>query len=130
MAAIKCKVPVLRDAVRHFGVANHAHIIPISGAESDEEVPRSLLLPQKWAAELVDAHMLPGEFLEFVRNKTKTWSDADQDGAKFLTTWALAACGATNKTAGGKGASQLGLPLADFDLVTDTFDEWTEARLV
>ena len=73
--------------------------------------------------------MLPGEFLQFVSDKIKNWTIEQQEDAKFLSTWALAACCATNKY-GDKGSSQLGLPLVDFDLGTDTFDKWADSRLI
>jgi len=43
--------------------------------------------------------------------------------------WELAACG-TSKKSGSKNASQLGLPLTDFDQTSENFDDWAEARLV
>lgn len=71
LASIKCKVSLLGSAVRYFGTARYKHIIPIGGSVFEEEVPRSLLIPQKWATELVDTPMLPREFLKFVSDKTK-----------------------------------------------------------
>jgi len=48
---------------------------------------------------------------------------------KIFSDWALAACGASNKV-GSNNASQLGLPLTDFDQTSENFDDWAEARLV
>ena len=95
LASLKCRVPLLGSAIAHFGIPNHNHIIPIGGLELEEEVPRALLLPHKWAAELLGSPMLPGEFLQFISDKLKKWSSEEREDAKFLTTWALAACGAT-----------------------------------
>jgi len=64
-------VPLLDSAVRHFDAPNHTNIIPIVGSEIDEEVPRSLFIPHTVAAELVDAHMLPWEFLKCISDKVK-----------------------------------------------------------
>ena len=88
-----------------------------------------VLLPPKWAAELVDKHPLPDDFLVFVMDTTSNWEVADQASAKYLVDWALAVCGASNKV-GSKNASQLGLPLTDFDQTSEFFDDWAEAQLV
>ena len=115
-------------ANRHHAKAGRTNIIPIDDSAIDVEIPRSLLIPHKWAAELVDKHCLPAEFLNFIVDKLKGWTKVEQENNKFLITWALAACGATNKTS-SKNVSQLGTPLADFDLISDKFDNWTKARL-
>ena len=129
LTAVKCKVHLMDTAKTHYNTEGNPNIIPLDGSEIEEEVPRPLLIPHKWAAELVDKHYLPSEFLNFVIEKMEDWSDVEQENNKFLTTWALAACGATNRTS-QKFVSQLGSPLADFDLITDVFDEWTDARLI
>ena len=73
--------------------------------------------------------MLPGEFLTFISDKIKNWTNEEREDAKFLTTWALSACGATHKTGAGKSTSQLGHPLGEFDLGGEEFDDWADARL-
>jgi len=61
--------------------------------------------------------------------KTSGWNVLDQESAKYLIDWALAACCSVNKSNGSR-SSQLGLPIADFDQFTDNFNDWVEARLV
>jgi len=80
----------------------------------DDVTYRSIILPPKWAADLIETYPLPGEFLEFILKKTSSWDAPDQDSAKYLVDWALEACGAVN-ISGDKGASQLGLTITDFD---------------
>ena len=99
------------------------------GSEVDDEIYQSVLLPPKWAAELVNKHPLPGEFLALIMDATSSWNVTDQASAKYLVDWALATCGASNK-AGSKNASQFGLLLTNFDQTSENFDNWAEVRLV
>lgn len=125
---VKCKVYLLGVATHHYEQLG-TYIIPPDGTELEEVLYRSVLIPPKWAAELVYKHPLPGVFLDFVIDNIKTWDVVAQDSAKFLMDWALAACGAVNAK-GGKLVSQLGAPVADYDQTTEKFDDWTEARLI
>ena len=45
-----------------------------------------------------------------------------------MVNWALAVCGAVNKTL-GKGTSQLGIPIPNLDLVTNIFEDWVDSRI-
>ena len=47
---------------------------------------------------------------DFVADKFKNWTDDEKENNKFVMTWALAACGAANKST-LKNVSQLGTPL-------------------
>ena len=71
LSSVKCKVHPLGVALRHFAAGDHTSIIPIDGTEVEQEVSRSVLLPLKWAAALVDLHQVPKEFLEFILEKNK-----------------------------------------------------------
>ena len=76
----------------------------------------------------MDLHPTPPVFLEFIVDKTKGWSATNKAAATYITEWALAACGAPNEKS--KGESQLGVVLSDFNLMTEIFDDWMEARLI
>ena len=128
LTSVKCKVPLLDVVERHYGQDTHSTIIEPDGSDVPMELTRSLLIPTKWAAELVDVHPSPWEFLEFMRDKTNSWSATEQQAADFIFDWARAACGAANKST--KSSSQLGIDVPDFDRVNDNFDDWAEHRLV
>ena len=129
VTSLACKVPLLATAIQHLQTDGHSDIIPLDGSEVDKDIARSLLLPTKWAAELVDLHLLPGHFLEFVVKKIERWNDADKATARFAIDWALAACSPSSLST-SNSKSHLGIELGDFDLRTDGFDEWAEARLL
>jgi len=54
---------------QHYEKDSHSSIIPLVVLEIDEEVPRSIFIPHKWVAELVDKHCLLAEFLHYVVDK-------------------------------------------------------------
>lgn len=70
-----------------------------------------------------------GEFLRIYRKKVEKWNDQDKGSASFAVDWALAVCSASTQ-GNGSCKLRLGIELGDFDLRTDTFDDWAEAWLV
>lgn len=123
------KVLLLGVAIQHYASEGHTNIMLIDGSELDMDIAWSLLLPTKWAAELVDLHLLPGNFFDFIVKKIEWWNDREKATARFAMDWALAACSASTQ-GNSNSKSRLGIELGDFDLQTDTFDDWVEAWLV
>ena len=62
LVVLNYKVHLSDTALRHHANDKCFKIIPQHGSEINEDVPRSLLTPHKWAADLVDEHYLPAEF--------------------------------------------------------------------
>jgi len=86
LAVVNCKVHLLDAASRYCASDECSNITPQHGSEINEDVPRLLLIPHKWPAELMDEHYLPAEFLDFVVDKLKDWTDVDQENNKFVMT--------------------------------------------
>ena len=122
---IRCQKPQFDSVTRHFSREGASIIMPIRDTDTLRLIGRSVLLPIKWAAELLDLHLHPHQFLKFIVDKTVGWTGREE---KYLIDWARAACTAQNKTNGYK-SSQLGCSLLDIDVADEAFEEWSEARL-
>ena len=89
---------------------------------------RTVIIALKCAAEMMEKHPYPSEFLEFIFKKTVGCPDAENKLSDYLITWAVAACHTTNQKS-RKTLSQVRLQLPDMDMVNDSIDNWAEARL-
>ena len=61
--------------------------MPIRDTDTLRLIGRSVLLPIKWAAELLDLHLHPHQFLKFIVDKTVGWTGREE---KYLIDWARA----------------------------------------
>ena len=86
-----------------------------------------VLIPVGWAAEIIDSHMQPHDFIEFVMDKCEKW-EGEEIFEEYLTDWAMAACVAGNKSNLTK-TSQMGTPLLDIDVSNEAFGDWSDARI-
>ena len=124
----KAQVRTEQEIREHYAQDGASGIVPIDDTEGDRDTTRMVMIPMKWAAELVDKNATPHAFLSFVEHKTKEWDVDDGEYQTYLVNWAMAACLATNKN-NGKSTSQLSSPLLDIDSSNDALEAWTEACL-
>jgi len=125
---VKAKTKTGEDMNAYFGVDDHTPIIPIDDMEGDQEFTRLVMIPQKWAADIIDRNPTPYAFFNYVHNHTKDWDADAGEYHDYLLAWAVAACTADNKTT-GKTRSQLHTPLIGIDGCTDALEEWADAHL-
>jgi len=128
MTSIKVKVRPLMEVVTYYANDTAPTIMPINDKEEEREVSRSVVIPIKWAGEIVDTHLTPGFFLAFIINKTVDWSHSEGRKLNFVVEWASAACIARNKTTATR-VSQLAIALNDVDNINTPFVEWAKSRL-
>ena len=67
----KCRVNSLESAQTHYR-NDRENIIPIDDSEEIANIVRLDLISIKRAGELIDRHLLPNEFLDFVLDKKRS----------------------------------------------------------
>ena len=68
-----------------------AMVMPVDDTEEETIIPSAVMLPLKWAAEMIEKHPYPNEFLELIFKKTVGWLDAENKLADYLITWSVTA---------------------------------------
>ena len=87
-----------------------------------------VLIPLKWAAELVGRDMHPWYFASFLLEKVKECSDKEAETYSYTMDWVVTEYTVFNKTS-DKETSQVGLHLLDLDNQFEPFEGWTGAKL-
>ena len=57
--------------VDHYKQDKAVVMVPISESVRDGKVYCAVMLPIEWAGEIVDKHLLPREFIDYLKEKTK-----------------------------------------------------------
>jgi len=63
----------VEDVLAYFGRKGAAPLVPINDTETEKMITTAVLLSLKWAAEIINNHPLPRDFLTFIMDKCNGW---------------------------------------------------------
>jgi len=128
LTEVKAKIRTADDIKTHFHGDSPTPIMPISDTKGEHDLTRLVMIPLKWAADLIDKDPSPYKILVYIVRKTNDWADEDEEYQDYLVAWAVAACTADNKT-NGKTRSQMHSLLLEVNRSTEELEDWADARL-
>jgi len=128
MLSKKVKIRTLDKVNEKFAKDNPSIIIPLDDSEDDWEVATSVMLPLKWASDIIDLNPTPHQFLEYIKKNSRLARCGRNCTGRIFGEFGVGGmCGEEQDFR--EKISQLAIPLVEADNGNDAFEDWADARL-
>ena len=82
--SIVAKFRQIDEVVKYYYEEGAVSLILIDSDDEDMALEKLVLIPNKWAAEVIDLHLSPTNFWEFIQSEMDKWSQEGEAKAYYL----------------------------------------------